>query len=129
MSTANSWRQIPQRYRLEAGQCGQCGKLFYPPRRVCDECGQRTFEPIKLPLAGTLVSYTVIRVSPPEHADLAPYAVGLVELSGGARLECQVVDCDFERLRVGMPVKLEFRRIQEDTEAGMIHYAHKAVPA
>lgn len=129
MSTANSWRQIPQRYRLEAGKCAKCGKLFYPPRLVCDECGHREFVTTKLPDTGSLVTYTVIRVPPSEHADLAPYAVGLVKLDNGVRLECQVVDCDFEELKVGLPVKLEFRRVQEDTEAGMIHYAHKAVPA
>jgi uncharacterized OB-fold protein len=28
----------------------------------------------------------------------------------------------------GMPVRLEFRRIQEDGEAGVIAYGHKAVP-
>ena len=82
----------------------------------------------KLPNTGKVVTYTVIRVQPTEQADLAPYAVGLVELDNGVRLECQVVDCDFEQLEVGTPVKLEFRRIQEDTEAGMIHYGHKAVP-
>ncbi|MCH8806471.1 MAG: Zn-ribbon domain-containing OB-fold protein [Planctomycetes bacterium] len=128
MSTANSWRQIPQRYRLEAGKCVKCGKLFYPPRLVCDACGGRAFEMAKLPNTGKVVTYTVIRVPPTEQADLAPYAVGLVELDNGVRLECQVVDCDFEQLEVGTPVKLEFRRIQEDTEAGMIHYGHKAVP-
>lgn len=128
MSTANSWRQIPQRYRLEAGKCAKCGKLFYPPRLVCDACGGRAFETAKLPNTGKVVTYTVIRVPPTEHADLAPYAVGLIELDNGVRLECQVVDCDFEQLKVGTPVKLEFRRIQEDTEAGLIHYGHKAVP-
>lgn len=128
MSTANSWRETPQRYRLEANRCKGCKKIHYPPRRICDACGGREFELTVLPPAGKLLTYTVIRVPPSEFADLAPYAIGIVELDNGARLHCQLADCEFERLRVGLPVKLEFRRIQQDGEAGMIHYGHKAVP-
>jgi uncharacterized OB-fold protein len=111
MSTANSWRETPQRYRLEAGRCTKCGKIHYPPRRVCDACGARDFEQTTLPYTGKLVTYTI------------------VELDNGVRTHCQLADVDFNKLQVGMPVKLEFRRIQEGGEAGMIHYGHKAVPA
>jgi uncharacterized OB-fold protein len=129
MSTANSWRETPQRYRLEANRCTKCDKVHYPPRRACDACGGRDFQPTTMPFSGKLVTYTVIRVPPSEFADLAPYAIGVVELDNGVRMHCQLADCDFDKLKVGLPVKLEFRRIQEDGEAGMIHYGHKAVPA
>jgi uncharacterized OB-fold protein len=129
MSTANSWRETPQRYRLEAARCTKCGKIHYPPRRICDACGSRDFEQAKLPFTGKLATYTVIRVAPSGFEDEAPFAIGVVELDNGVRLQCQVVDCDFDQLKVGLPVKLEFRRIQQDGEAGMIHYGHKAVPA
>ncbi|MBU0637821.1 MAG: Zn-ribbon domain-containing OB-fold protein [Planctomycetes bacterium] len=128
MSTANSWRESPQRYRLEANKCKKSGKIFYPPRLICDECGGREFEKVTLPFTGKLVTYTVIRTPPSEFSDLAPYALGIVELDNGVRTHCQIADCDFDQLKVGLPVKMEFRRIQEDGEAGMIHYGHKAVP-
>jgi len=129
MSTASSWRETPQRYRLEAATCTGCGKVLYPPRRICPKCKGREFKKTELPFEGKLVSYTVIRTPPPEFSDLAPYALGILEMQGGVRMHCQISDCDFQDLKVGMPLKLEFRRIREDGQAGMIHYGHKAVPA
>jgi uncharacterized OB-fold protein len=38
------------------------------------------------------------------------------------------VDCDFAALKVGMRVRIEFRRISEDGAAGVIHYGYKFVP-
>ena len=36
MSTsARYWREIPQRYRLEAARCNKCNEVAYPPRLVC----------------------------------------------------------------------------------------------
>ena len=43
------------------------------------------------------------------------------------RLTCQVVDCDPDELAVDAPVELIFRRIQEDSQAGIIQYGYKAV--
>jgi len=129
MSTsARYWREIPQRYRLEAGKCKGCGKVYFPPRLVCGQCGGRDFEKVRLPEEGTLVTYTVIRVPPSQFADQAPYAVGIIELTDGLRITAQVVDCDFEELSIGQKVKLEFRRIRSEGEAGIICYGYKAVP-
>jgi hypothetical protein len=128
MSTANNWREIPRRYRLEAAACNKCGKILYPPRRACPKCHGREFRTTVLPFEGRLVTHTVIRTPPAEFTDLAPYALGIVELEGGAKVHCQISDCDFDELKTGMSLRLEFRRIREDGEAGIIHYAHKAVP-
>ena len=42
MFPSRIWREMPQRYRLEAAICKKCGKRYYPPRLVCAECGGRT---------------------------------------------------------------------------------------
>ena len=34
-------REIPQRYRLEAGQCNGCQEIHFPPRAVCRKCGEQ----------------------------------------------------------------------------------------
>jgi uncharacterized protein len=122
------WREIPQRYRLEAGKCQGCGSICFPPRLVCPRCGGREFEPNRLAGAGQLLTYTIIRVPPAPFEDQAPYAVGIAELDDGVRLTAQVVDCDFSRLRVGLRVSLEFRKISEEGNAGIIHYGYKFVP-
>ena len=47
----------------------------------------------------------------------------------GVRLMVQIGDvADPEEIEIGMPVRLEFRRISWDGDAGLIFYGHKAVP-
>ncbi len=127
MKSAQYIREVPQRYRLEAGKCTGCGKLHFPPRLVCDACGYREFEKATLPRRGTLLTWTVIHVAPPEYSLETPYVVGIVELAGGVRLTCQVADCDPEELTVGAPLELVFRRLKEDNAADIIQYGYKAV--
>ncbi len=122
------WREIPQRYRLEAAKCKGCGFVSFPPRLVCPRCGSREFAPVMLAGSGQLLTYTIIRVPPDPFEDQAPYAVGIAELDDGVRLTAQVVDCDFSELKVGMRVSLEFRKLSEDGDAGVIYYGYKFVP-
>lgn len=122
------WREIPQRYRYEASKCRQCGKIFFPPRLICSACQSKDFETIILKSKGKVITYTVIRVPPGPFKDESPYAMGIVELEGGGRITTQIVDCDFDHLHIGMKVKVEFRRIQADNEAGVIAYGYKCVP-
>ncbi len=127
---ARAWREFPQRYRLEASRCTDCSKVLYPPRVVCPGCGGRSFETVELPRTGKIVTFTVVHVPPSGFAEQAPLPIALVELDNGARIMVQVGDvADPGELHTGMPVRLEFRRISSDGEAGIIRYGHKAVPA
>ena len=129
MSTsARYWREIPQRYRLEAGKCKKCSRIAFPPRLVCSSCSSREFETVKLPDTGTVLTYTVIRVAPTPFSDEAPYAVAIVELEGGARLTAQIADCPLDSIKIGQKVKVEFRRIRDEGQAGIICYGYKCVP-
>ena len=129
MSTPSRyWREIPQRYRLEANKCQGCGKILFPPRLICPECGGREFGPVKLADKGTVLTYTVIRVPPKQFVDQAPFAVGIIELEDGVRLTGQIVDCDFSELKIGQKVKIDFRKIYDVGESGVICYGYKFVP-
>ena len=75
-----------------------------------------------------MLTFTVIRVAPSQFVDQAPYPVAIVELEGGVKICAQVADCEIDDLKTGMPVKIEFRKISEDGEAGIINYGYKAVP-
>ena len=129
-SPARAWREFPQRYRLEAAKCTECSKILYPPRLVCPECGGREFTSETLPRDGKVVTYTVIRVPPAGFTEQTPLPLALVELDNGVRLMVQIGDVENpESLEIGMRVRLEFRRISSDGEAGVIFYGHKAVAA
>ncbi len=129
LTTARYWREVPQRYRMEAGECTACGEIHFPPRRICMKCGKQKFETVVLPDTGKVITWTVIRVAPDEFTDLSPYAVCLVELENGVRLMSQLVDVDLDEIEMGLPVKIEFRRIREDGADGVLFYGYKVVPA
>ncbi len=129
MSTPSRyWREIPQRYRLEANKCETCDIKFFPPRLLCPQCKKRDLVSAKLAERGKILTYTIIRVPPHQFADQAPYAVGVVELDDGVMLTAQIVDCDFEELKVGKRVRIEFRKIFQEGESGILCYGYKFVP-
>ena len=121
-------REIPERYRFEAHKCKKCGFVAFPRRPICPECGNEQFEKTRLPDTGKILTYTVIRVAPKEFSDEAPYAVGIIELENKVKITSQIVDTDFDTIKTGMQVKLEFRKIQETGETGIICYGYKCVP-
>jgi uncharacterized OB-fold protein len=122
-------REIPSRYRLEAGRCAGCGKVVYPARRICPACRGTEFETIQLSRRGRVITSTVIHVPPNDFLFEAPYAMAIVETPEGARLMTQVVDCDPSTVLPGMEVSLEFRRVRREGRSGILCYGHKAVPS
>ena len=127
MITARYHREIPQRYRLEAGKCAGCGHVSFPPRIVCPSCRGRKFETIGLDDEGTLLTYTVVRVASDKFSRETPFAVGIVELNDGVRVTAQIADADPDELTTGRKVRMVFRKIQEDGKAGILCYGYKAV--
>lgn len=127
MPSPRYWREIPQRYRLEANKCVKCGKVLFPPRLICPNCGAKEFEKVRLSDEGKIVTFTVIRVAPEQFATQIPYVVAVVELTDGARITTQVVDCQPEDVEIDKPVKLVFRKIQEEGKTGILCYGYKCV--
>ncbi len=127
MITARYHREIPQRYRLEAGKCSACGKVNFPPRIVCPTCKGKKFEIVRLNDEGTLLTYTVVRVASDKFSKETPFPVGIIELNDGVRITAQIAGADPEELKIGQKVKLVFRRIQEDGKSGILCYGYKAV--
>ena len=121
-------RELPARFRLEAGRCEACGAVVYPARRVCPACRGERFEPLTLSRRGKVVTSTVIHVAPTELQMEAPYAMAVIETPEGARLMVQVADCEPNDVAPGMEVALEFRRIRKEGKSGILCYGHKAVP-
>jgi scaffold protein (connect acetoacetyl-CoA thiolase and HMG-CoA synthase) len=128
MPSPRYWREVPNRYRLEAARCSDCGKVTFPARRICPDCRGERSEKIVLTRAGRVVTSTVVRTPPEDLLNQAPYAVAVVETPEGARLMTQVVDCDPEQVLPGMEVSLEFRLVRKEGHGGIRCYGHKAVP-
>lgn len=125
--TGRVWREQPQRYRMLANKDTETGTVYFPPRRVAPGNLDATFEDVQLSGTGAVVTFTVIRVAPTPYGDLAPYALAVVETEDGCRLTCQLTDMEVDEVKIGMPVKFEFRKLYDDNEASVIYYGYKAI--
>ncbi len=127
MISPKYFREIPQRYRLEASKCKSCGKVYFPPRTYCGECKSKKFETVKLSDTGKILTYTVVRVGPSNFSQETPYVVAIVEVNDGVRFTMQVADIDVNKVEIGQKVKIVFRRIQDEGKSGLHCYGYKAV--
>ena len=128
MSVPRYWREIPQRYRLEASRCNNCGNLKIPPFKICPKCRSTDIQKETAPPTGTVLTYTVVWTPPEEFQDQAPYVLAIVELDNGVRLTGQMADCEYEQVRSGMKIEVIFRRINTDGDQGLIKYGYKFRP-
>ena len=128
MQVAKYWREIPKRYRMEAGKCKKCQHISFPQRLVCSECGSKEFEKTNLSGKGKVETFTITHVAPEGFRDQVPYAVGIVGLDEGIRVMAQITDCELDKLKIGDRVVSNFRRIREEGKTGVIQYGYKFVP-
>ncbi|ELZ01104.1 hypothetical protein C482_07886 [Natrialba chahannaoensis JCM 10990] len=141
-----SWRRsIPQRYRLEAGRCPECGALSFPPEGACDECGSLAeYEAVELADTGRIEAVTTISQggAPPEFApqqsQAGDYAAAIVELpvaessrtetgEGTVSLPAMGTDAAPDAFAVDDEIETTIRRIY--TQEGVTRYGFKVRPA
>ena len=124
---AKSWRRIRERYGLIGSKCENCGTYYFPTKHICKKCRRRgKIVRHKFAGIGKIVSFSLV-TSPPDGFKVeAPYMMGIIELHEGAHLMAQIVDWQGKKeLAIGDSVEVVFRRIQEDSPEGIIHYGFK----
>ena len=133
-----SWRRtLPQRHRLVAGKCPECGALAFPPEGACRVCAELVeYESVRLTDPGRVQAVTTIERGgePPEFVPQqsrgGPYGVAVVAFDGPdggtATVPMQVPLTGVESIEVGDDVETTIRRIYEDE--GVIRYGRKALP-
>ena len=123
------WRKRKIILGLVGGKCKECGTPQFPKMDICvnPDCGafhsQEDCEFADVP--ATIKSFTgdmlAVSVDPP-----AIY--GLVQFAGGGRFMADFTDCELADLKVGLPVKMVFRKHHTDEERGFTGYFWKAIP-
>jgi uncharacterized OB-fold protein len=88
--------------KLLIKKCRACGEVHYYPRTLCPFCGSDATEWQAAAGGGTLYSYSVMR-----RAEV-PYAIAYVTLDEGPTMMTNLVECDFDRLKIGQRVKVVF---------------------
>jgi uncharacterized OB-fold protein len=89
--------------RLLVKGCASCGRAHHYPRALCPFCFSDRTEWREACGRGEIYAFTIMRRAP------VPYAVASVQLAEGPRMITNIVDCDFETLRCGLPVRVVFK--------------------
>ncbi|MCX6767295.1 MAG: Zn-ribbon domain-containing OB-fold protein [Candidatus Micrarchaeota archaeon] len=120
------WRRIPERYNMLGSKCLNCGTPYFPQRKMCPKCRRKgKIVAEKMPTEGTIYSFTEVHAAPKGFEQETPYFLAMVELSNGVRVLSQVVDSPADKIKIGAPVNMVFRKISEDGEEGVIAYGYK----
>ena len=128
MSIPRTWRLRSQHYRLVGEICEKCGVRIFPPRDVCPGCETPAQKPFVFSGRGEVYSYSTVYHPPQGYEALAPYTVALVQLEEGPMVAAQLTDVDADQLRIGMPVEMVTRKVQEESKEGVIVYGFKFRP-
>jgi uncharacterized protein len=101
------------RHELRIQRCGECGVLRHPPGPMCPACGAGKADYVVAAGTGEVYSY-VVHHHPPVPGRQAPFVVALVQLPEGVRIMGELLGAGPDRVRIGMPVRAEFVRIDEE---------------
>ncbi|HLB13888.1 MAG TPA: OB-fold domain-containing protein [Burkholderiales bacterium] len=107
------WDALRER-KLVLPYCAACGKPHLPPGPVCPFCFTDRLEWRPASGRGTVSTWTVVYKAwfPAFAADI-PYNVVQVELEEGPRLTAKLVGLPNDRLKVGLPVMIDFDEARE----------------
>ena len=114
---------------FEGVKCRNCGTPQIHPfgqaMRICVACQSKdTFEEYKFSdKKGKLFTYAVDHLQPTKNP---PGLNGVIDFDGGGRLICELTDYDLDRVKIGMPVEMTFRRLFQGK--GIVNYFWKAKP-
>ena len=125
MTVARIWRTRRQRYGLVGERCEHCHNAIFPPRDVCPHCAEPAQTELALSGRGTVYSYTTVFDPPAGFGDYAPYPVALVKLDEGPMVTAQLTDMAPDEVRIGMPVEMVTRKLNQQGDEGVIVYSYK----
>lgn len=104
--------QGTKRHELLIQRCKDCHQYIFYPRSHCPQCLSTGLEWIKSSGQGKVYSYTVIRrAALPGFVHEVPYVFAIIELEEGPRLTSNIVSCNPEEVRIGMPVTAVFEEV------------------
>jgi uncharacterized OB-fold protein len=90
--------------KLVIKKCKACGAFHHYPRAICPHCFSDRTEWCDAKGRGIVYTYSVLRRGVPE-----PYCIAYVTLEEGVSMLTNLVDCDFDAVKIGMPVKVVFK--------------------
>lgn len=112
--------EAARRHELLIQRCTTCGDHIFYPRYNCPREGNRKLEWVRASGRGTVYSFTVARrPTHPAFADRVPYVIAIVELEEGPHMTTNIVDCQPDEVKIGMPVEVTFEDVSPEVSLPM----------
>ncbi len=123
------WRKRKMILGLVGGKCNECQTPQFPKMDICvnPACGAHhsqddyEFADVTAKIKTFTGDLLAVSVDP-------PHKYGMVQFEGGGRMMADFTDCEFDELKVGLPMQMVFRKRVEDKDRGFVNYFWKAVP-
>ena len=105
---ARAFWEATRKHRFVLPWCAACGKTHWYPRAICPFCFGDRIEWRDACGRGQVYTFSVMRRA------AEPYAIAYVALEEGPIMMTNLVNCEFERLRIGQPVQVVFQPTNDD---------------
>lgn len=103
--------------KLLIAKCPDTGKFVWFPRRVSPFTGKSNMEYVEAKGTGEVYTYSVMRRAP------SPYCIAYVTLDEGVTMMTNIVNVDYDTVKVGMKVKVTFRDVNDEAALPMFEPA------
>lgn len=108
-------------------KCPDCGRVYLPPRMVCERCFTKIEDWVDLPDTGTIETFTVGSVRVGEDGELLdlddPEIIGMVKHDGAdTGLVARVTGLDPEEVEAGLKVRAVLDTDAENVLDLLSHY-------
>jgi uncharacterized OB-fold protein len=107
------FRALKEEGKLMGARCPSCGSIYCPPRSWCHDCYEDT-EWVEMSGKGELIAFTKGYFATSDLVDEVPFYQGGVRLEGARYpIVCRIKLDDEEKLRPGIPMRVEFKTPEE----------------
>lgn len=111
---ARYWEYCRQ-HELRMQKCRECGYIRFPAGIVCPRCNSLAAEWTKLSGRGKVYSYVIYQAAyHPSYKDDIPYAVAIIQLDEGPRMESNITGYNLDDIEIDMPVEVYFDDVTGD---------------
>ncbi len=121
-----SLRSESWKYGFRGSRCKSCGAQHLPPQVVCVDCGV-TADMEEVPFADRAAVVRTFTLDRLAFSLQPPMVVAVIDFDGGGRVQSELTDCEPDKVKIGDPVEMTFRRLF--TARGVHNYFWKARPA
>ncbi|MBN1830652.1 MAG: OB-fold domain-containing protein [Deltaproteobacteria bacterium] len=129
LSLSSRWRERKIISTLTGVKCRKCGTpqihTIGQNIRICVQCQSKdNFDEYRFSdKKATLFTYAIDHLQPTKNP---PGLNGAIDFEEGGRLLCELTDYDLDKVEIGMPVEMTFRKMTLDDD--FINYFWKAKP-